>query len=254
MRRSSEFVEKAGGPARTSQAPAATGRVTGSRANLLGAVFAVVAPLILFIPLAAGAPQDDPASWDARLSRYVHGFQDDGSVLSPVLGAPLRPAFQFLGVGLLLILPLMPFARKRLRLALFVLLTIGGTLVFSPVLKDVFNRPPVDGVATDYSFPSGHAMRSIAIAAALTLVVWPTRFRWPTALLGAAVVAVIGFAVVYHEWHWASDVLGGWCIGVAWVAALYVTVRPVPARSSNPSLQTGFGQRRAIPRYRPPSL
>src|SRR5215210_4618576 len=212
--------------------------VTGRR-RLVGAGLAVIAPLALFIPLAAGPPQDDPSSWDARLSRYLHGFQDDGSVVSPVLAATLRPPFQLLGAGLLLALPLMPFVRRRVRLALFVVLTIGGTLVFAPVLKDALQRPPVDGPATDYSFPSGHAMRSMAAAAALTVVAWPTRFRWPTALLGATVVAVIGIAVVYHEWHWASDVLGGWCIGVAWVAALYVVVQPTPVVLGRPRFKVG---------------
>jgi undecaprenyl-diphosphatase len=106
--------------------------------------------------------------------------------------------------------------------------TVGGILVFDPILKNLFARPPVEPDGSGYTFPSGSAMRSMAAAGSLTAVAWPTRWRWPTALLGALVVALIGLAVVYHSWHWTSDVLGGWCVSVAWVASVWLALSYLP--------------------------
>ena len=114
-------------------------------------------------------------------------------------------------------------------------IAVGGAFVFEPILKDFFQRPQINPDAGGYSFPSGSAMRSMAAAAALTVVMWPTRWRWPTTLLGVFAVGLIGIALVSEGWHWASDVLGGWCISVAWVAALSFAFRyvaPVGRRES----------------------
>ena len=86
----------------------------------------------------------------------------------------------------------------------------------------------------------------MAAVAALTVAVWPMRWRWPTAVLGAMVVGLIGIAVVYNSWHWLSDVLAGWCISVAWVAALYLIFRHVPRRrvdDSGAELRPDTGRR-----------
>lgn len=194
-------------------------------------VFTVVVPLGLFIALAAGSPRENPSSWDARLTRYIQGFPDGDHLVSDLFDVVLHPAAQLI-VGLaLLALALAQVGTSR-RAALFVALTIAGALVLEPVLKEVIQRPPVEGPTVEYSFPSGHALRSMAGAVALTLLFWHTRFRWPIVLSGALAVTVVGVAVVHQDWHWVSDVLGGWCLGGAWVALLYLVIRPVLATSA----------------------
>jgi membrane-associated phospholipid phosphatase len=137
-------------------------------------------------------------------------------------------------VGLALFAGALAHVGTSRRAALFVALTIAGALVLEPVLKEVIQRPPIEGPTVEYSFPSGHALRSMVGAVALTLLLWHTRFRWPIVLGAAAPVTIIGVAIVHHDWHWVSDVLGGWCLGGAWVALLYLIIRPVPgARPGN---------------------
>src|SRR5262249_41759382 len=106
----------------------------------------------------------------------------------------------------------------QFRLALMIALAVGGVFVLEPILKHIIQRPGVS--PGGFSFPSGTAMRSMAAGAALTVVMWPTRWRWATTLLCALVVGLGGLAVVSEGGQWASDVLGGWCISVAGVAAL----------------------------------
>ncbi len=43
---------------------------------------------------------------------------------------------------------------------------------------------------------------------------------------GAAVVLLVGTGVVYHEWHWISDVLAGWCLAIAWLGCVWLALRP----------------------------
>jgi membrane-associated phospholipid phosphatase len=70
---------------------------------------------------------------------------------------------------------------------------------------------------TTYAFPSGHATASAAVAPLVAYVLWreklvPGRLA---ALIGAAAPLVIGVSRVYLDVHWTTDVLGGWCIGLA---------------------------------------
>lgn len=92
-------------------------------------------------------------------------------------------------------------------------------------LKHVFmrTRPPGAALAriTTYSFPSGHA--TVAAAVWLTLAYTLRRERLisrPAALaLGVGWPVVIGLTRIYLDVHWATDVLGGWCLGAA-IAAM----------------------------------
>jgi membrane-associated phospholipid phosphatase len=202
----------------------------GTRSTLVAAV-AVVVSLGLLVPLAAEAWQNDVSTWDAKVSRSLHDHEVRGLLNGRIDGALdliLYPEVQLAGLLVVVSVFLVLAARRRFRLALMIGVAVGGILVFEPILKNLFARPPVEPDSSGYSFPSGSAMRSMAAAASLTVVAWPTRWRWPTALLGALVVGLIGIAVVYHAWHWTSDVLSGWCVGVAWVAAVWLAFTYLP--------------------------
>lgn len=92
-------------------------------------------------------------------------------------------------------------------------------------LKHVFmrTRPPGAALAriTTYSFPSGHA--TVAAAVWLTLAYTLRRERLisrpATLALGVGWPVVIGLTRIYLDVHWATDVLGGWCLGAA-IAAM----------------------------------
>lgn len=75
-----------------------------------------------------------------------------------------------------------------------------------------------------FSFPSGHAMISMAVAAALVFLGWPTRGRWPILIAGAAFVLLIGLSRLYLGVHYPSDILAGWCASLGWIAAVASTL------------------------------
>jgi undecaprenyl-diphosphatase len=69
-----------------------------------------------------------------------------------------------------------------------------------------------------YSFPSGHALNSMAIygtAAMLTARRLSRRAaRWALVALGVGLPLLIGISRSYLGVHWPTDVLAGWCAGL----------------------------------------
>lgn len=92
-------------------------------------------------------------------------------------------------------------------------------------------RPPADYrlvAETNASFPSGHALASMAILGVFTVLlvpaVRPLGGRIAVVCGALLMIAVIGLSRLYLGAHWATDVLGGWLTGGAWLL-LCVSVR-----------------------------
>jgi undecaprenyl-diphosphatase len=115
--------------------------------------------------------------------------------------------------------------RHRYRLAAYLVVTAAGGLVLDPALKLAVGRlrPVVEHpVATGGgdSFPSGHALTSIVVYGALVMVFAPAvsrRGRNPVIAGIAAIVVAIGVSRLALGVHFLSDVVGAWCLGVAWL-------------------------------------
>lgn len=121
-------------------------------------------------------------------------------------------------------------------------LPIAGSVVLAPSLasalflgfKRGFRRArPAGGVLLDertYSFPSGHAAASAAIFGTFAYVLHREELlrSAPAMFLGIIAPILIGSSRVYLDVHWATDVLGGWCVGAlvtALSAGVYERVR-----------------------------
>jgi undecaprenyl-diphosphatase len=111
------------------------------------------------------------------------------------------------------------------RVAMMVVITVGGGMLLSTILKRGFARPRPDLVPQDLlplsaSFPSGHAMLSAVVyltLGALLARVQPQR-RLKVYILTMAVVltTLVGLSRIYLGVHWPTDVLAGWIAGAAW--------------------------------------
>jgi undecaprenyl-diphosphatase len=118
--------------------------------------------------------------------------------------------------------------RRLPRLALFVVVTVAGSALLNAIVKLIVHRtrPTVaDPVAhaAGLSFPSGHAQGAVVAWAVLLLVFLPAlRGPWRAIAVAIAVAMVLatGFARVALGVHFVSDVLAGYVLGAAWVAAM----------------------------------
>jgi undecaprenyl-diphosphatase len=115
---------------------------------------------------------------------------------------------------------------------LFVGIVLGGELCCE-LLKLVVHRPrpdPFFGLTapSSYSFPSGHAFRSLTFYATLAYFRMRHLQRRGTrpALWAAVILLAIGagFSRVYLGVHYPSDVLGGYALAVVWLALWRVSV------------------------------
>jgi undecaprenyl-diphosphatase len=71
------------------------------------------------------------------------------------------------------------------------------------------------GIST-YSFPSGHSTTAAAVVVTVVYVLWRERLLARDLALGIGILVplLIGVSRVYLDVHWATDVLGGWAVGI----------------------------------------
>ncbi|HEY0001297.1 MAG TPA: phosphatase PAP2 family protein [Actinoplanes sp.] len=140
--------------------------------------------------------------------------------------------------------------RRRPRLAIYLAVTGAGAMLLDPSLKALIGRVrPVVADPIAYgqgnSFPSGHTLGATIVYGMLTLVFLSmAKGRWRGWLIGVAavLVVVVGLTRVALGVHFLSDVLAGWCLGVAWigVTAYAFRVWRREAGKPTPELQDGL--------------
>jgi undecaprenyl-diphosphatase len=199
-------------------------RAVSTRSSSLLAVFALafLGPLIVFLVLAEEVHDREHFGWDTPIIRSVHDLRLPGvhELMQAISFVGGFPGIQLLALGIVLGL----LFRRRAADALFVAASVAGAETLAQLLKHVFARPrpvlPYAPPAHTFSFPSGHATDSAALATAVVLLLWPTRRRWHAVAGGALFVIAVGISRVYLGVHFPSDVLAGWCVGISWVAGV----------------------------------
>jgi membrane-associated phospholipid phosphatase len=168
---------------------------------------------------------NDPlARWDVSFARWLAGERDGaGTDLARVVTFVGSPAFV---LAVCTVVCLVLYRRGRIADAIFLPLVLGGAELLNLILKLSFHRqrPEFAFVHLDtYSYPSGHAMISVAGYGALVYLVWGRLGSWRARALvtgGAAVlVGLICFSRLYLGVHYLSDVLAGIAGGFFWLAA-----------------------------------
>ena len=203
----------------------------GERSStLLVFVVAVVLPLAVLLSVAVLVKMHSNMHWDVYLLRLAARHH------RPWLTAAMKTVTtlgSFLVVGLLAsaAVVVLLFARAW-RQALLVAVAVSSAVLLNLWLKVIFHRRPPDVVhpllAPDkYSFPSGHAMSATALATALVIIAWPTRWRWVVTPLALAYAFLVGVSRVYLGMHFPSDVLGGWALSLALVTGMYLVLESI---------------------------
>ena len=148
-------------------------------------------------------------------------------VICTVLGPTM---FRIAGLALIIWM----LARRYLRAALFLVISVEIGGLVTEVAKQLADRPRPDtqmAYAYGTSFPSGHAMGVMVGVLALLTVAWPLladRWRIPLAVLGGAVVVAVGIGRVALNVHHPSDVVAGWALGYLYYLLCVAILRPLP--------------------------
>jgi membrane-associated phospholipid phosphatase len=130
------------------------------------------------------------------------------------------------------VLSLWLIRRKKWNMLVFLLVVVAGCGLINFGLKEIFlrGRPAyLNAFIRDigYSFPSGHAMISVAFYGSLTYILFQelqslTR-KVGLVILTLIVIFLIGFSRLYLGVHYLTDVLAGWAIATAWLAACIIS-------------------------------
>lgn len=196
---------------------------------LLALLLGILIPLAAFGALADDVWEKEGIPWDGPVLRAIHAHADP--LMDPWVVALTRIAYQFGTVPAAVGLVLWLAYRRRRRDAVFVALAVGGAGVLMTLLKLLFRRGRPTlwkslAPETDYAFPSGHATLNTALAAAVVLLLWSTRWRWPALALAVSWVAVVDLSRLYLGVHFPSDVAAGTAGALAWVLGLRLIVPP----------------------------
>ena len=212
------------------RAAEAVARLLERRWRLLVLAFAGIAlPLALFAELAYEVREAEAFAFDEPLLHLARDAASPGMDAAMRLASDLGFAWGVIPADVVVCAALVLLG--HLRRGLYFGLAVGGSAFLNLAGKAVFARERPDlwlSIAPEhtFSFPSGHAMGSATLAAAVVMLVLHTRWRWPAALLGASFVAWVGASRVYLGVHFPSDILAGWAAAVGWACLAYLIVRP----------------------------
>lgn len=193
-----------------------------TRTTIIAAVFSFVFLLVLI--------------WLVFVSQNYEADYFVFDQLEPAIRPPgirIMKVITFLGThrflipaNLMLILYLL--VKGRQKAALLVLTVALSSWGLMGLLKNSFQRlrpdaPLVQGI-TNYSFPSGHALMSVAFFGLLMGMAgeyFPQK-KMQQVYISFMVLLIlcIGFSRIYLRVHYPTDVLAGYCIGISWLFAV----------------------------------
>ncbi len=159
-------------------------------------------------------------SWADRVLLYLPWFGTNITLMPMIIVAAIWLAW-----------------RGRRPLAMHLLVVQVGAFTMNPLVKAFFDRPRPAlwewrGQFAWASYPSGHAIASVAVPFTIAVILWRERgWRWPFVVAGG-MLAITAYSRLYLGVHWPTDVVGGLLMGTIWLVATLIAFRPGAATAT----------------------
>ncbi|MDZ7960499.1 MAG: phosphatase PAP2 family protein [Aulosira sp. DedQUE10] len=200
------------------------------RASLLFLLIGVFLPLQIFGELAEEVWENEGGfAWDVPILLAIH------STAQPqldIFASTLTKLGVFWGVfPVASAIALALFIRRRWRKLAYFLTTLLGSIIINRTAKVLLHRvrPHLwesPAPEFDYGFPSGHAMSSMTLVAALVILTWGSRWGMLVLIAGGIFVLAIAWTRLYLGVHYPSDILAGWTASIAWAIGVSMLIKP----------------------------
>lgn len=165
---------------------------------------------------------------DTIVLQHIHAystplFDSVAVLLTKGGGGQLLVIFDLVVLGLLV-------HKRHFGSATFWTASVGGASLCNYAAKHLFARTRPDlwlSITPEFtfSFPSGHAMNSLAAAGAILALTWQFKARTTIAAVLFCYVVLIGLSRMYLGVHYPSDVIAGWALSTLWIAFMTMAFR-----------------------------
>ena len=170
------------------------------------------------------------ADWERATLRWFHDrplphWLDAMMLAAPLFGTNLTvlPAMLIVGWWLWK-------ERREPVLGAHLLVVAVGSLSLNPTMKYLLDRDrpslyPLRGMYNWASYPSGHAILTVALYFTLALMLKRARGWWWPFAVAPLVVFLTCYSRLYLSVHWPTDLLGGLLIGIVWLFGTWYAFR-----------------------------
>ena len=176
--------------------------------------------LILFTIITYAIFNNKINTIDQNIHSYILNLRNDNltSILITITNISSAYALIVLSILLLLIM-------KKKKLPLLISLNLIISFISNQIAKQIFTRPRPIGInlieETGYSYPSGHAMISMAYFGFISYLIYKyVKNKLIKTILISSIfilIILIGFSRIYLGVHYLSDIIGGFLLSIAYL-------------------------------------
>lgn len=200
--------------------------------------------LFVFGYLAHEIIGENETAFDEKVFHFFAGYSTPGFIKVNRILTFFGASYFSISAYIILLTILFVSGRKTDGINITIIAVTSSALMFG--LKQYFHRKrpdlPLIRTLDNFSFPSGHALSSFIFCSVLIYLVWKgglkNTWKWILSVLLILFSVCIGISRIVLRYHYASDVIAGFCLALAWVIFSLWLERKLTSRKTELQLDT----------------
>jgi len=200
--------------------------------------------LFVFGYLAHEIVGENERAFDEKVFHFFAGYSTPGFIKINRILTFFGASYFSISAYIILLTILFVSGRKTDGINIIIIAVTSSALMFG--LKQYFHRKrpdlPLIRTLDNFSFPSGHALSSFIFCSVLVYLVWKGSlskpWKWILSVLLILFSICIGISRIVLRYHYASDVIAGFCLALAWVIFSLWLERKLTSRKTELQLDT----------------
>jgi membrane-associated phospholipid phosphatase len=211
--------------------------------TLLVSVLFIIS-LFVFGYMAHEIVGENETVFDEKAFHFFAGFSSPGFITINRILTFFGASYFSISAYIILLTILFVSGRKTDGINVTIIAVTSSALMFG--LKEFFHRKrpdlPLVRTLDNFSFPSGHALSSFIFCSVLVYLIWKGGlkkiWKWVLSVLLILFSISIGISRIVLRYHYASDVIAGFCLAVAWVIFSLWLEKKLTSRKTQLQLDT----------------